>query len=117
MERAVVFLETSEEAPSPEAVTRMLRALAAAGALEGAAALLMGRPGGADLDPAEFAAYDSALISFVAGELGRPDMPIVTCMDFGHTDPMMVLPMGVRARVDCGRQQFALLESGVAKSA
>src|SRR5690606_23782408 len=83
-EGAVVFLETSEEAPSPEAVTRMLRALAAAGALERAAALLFGRPGGADLDPADFAAYDSALLKFVAEELGRPDMPIVTCMDFGH---------------------------------
>lgn len=109
----VVFLETSEEAPSPEQVTRMLRALAAAGALDRAAALLFGRPGGADLDPADFAAYDSAVLSFVAEELGRPDMPIVTCMDFGHTDPMMVLPMGVRARVDCAARQFSLLESGV----
>lgn len=112
-EGAVVFLETSEEGPAPEAVTRMLRSLAAAGALELAAALLVGRPGGADLDPADFGAYDSALLSFVAEELGRADMPIVTCMDFGHTDPMMVLPMGVRARVDCERQEFSLPESAV----
>ena len=112
-EGAAVFLETSEEAPSPEAVTRMLRALAAAGALDRAAALLFGRPGGAELDLADFATYDSALISFVAEELGRADMPVVTCMDFGHTDPMMVLPLGARARVDCPGQQFSFVESAV----
>src|SRR5690606_14783420 len=108
-----IFLETSEEAPSPEAVTRMLRALAAAGTLNRAAALLFGRPGGAELDPTEFAAYDSALLSFVTEELGRADMPLVTCMDFGHTDPMMVLPLGVRARVDCDARQFRIVESAV----
>lgn len=116
-EGAVVFLETSEEAPSPEAMTRMLRALAATGALDRAAAVLLGRPGGADLDPAEFATYDSALLTFVAEELGRPDMPVVTRMDFGHTDPMIVLPLGVRSRVDCDAQQFRLIESGVTKPA
>ena len=112
-EGAVIFLETSEEASSPEAVTRMLRALAAAGALDRVAALLFGRPGGAELDPAGFAAYDSALLALVAEELGRADMPLVTCMDFGHTDPMMVLPLGVRARVDCDAWQFSIVESAV----
>jgi muramoyltetrapeptide carboxypeptidase LdcA involved in peptidoglycan recycling len=36
-------------------------------------------------------------------------------MDFGHTDPMFVLPYGVTARVDRDRHEFAIVESGVAE--
>lgn len=113
-EGAVLFLETSEEAPSPGAVTRLLRSLAACGALERAAALLFGRPGGG-VSPAAFAAYDQALLRVVRDELGRGDMPIVTGMDFGHTDPMMVLPYGVMAQVDPEARTVSLLEAGVTR--
>lgn len=113
---AVLFLETSEEAPSPVAVTRMLRALAACGALERASALLFGRPGGG-VPPAQFADYDEALLRVVRDELGRGDMPVVTGMDFGHTDPIAVLPYGVMARVDPLERQVSLLEAGVAPRA
>jgi muramoyltetrapeptide carboxypeptidase LdcA involved in peptidoglycan recycling len=36
-------------------------------------------------------------------------------MDFGHTDPMFVLPYGARARIDCEQRSFAILESGVSE--
>jgi muramoyltetrapeptide carboxypeptidase LdcA involved in peptidoglycan recycling len=98
-EGAVLFLETSEEAPSPIAVTRMLRNLAASGALARAGALLFGRPGG-DMEPERFAEYDAALLGVVRDELGRGDMPIVTNLDFGHTEPNSVLPYGAAMRVD-----------------
>jgi muramoyltetrapeptide carboxypeptidase LdcA involved in peptidoglycan recycling len=111
-EGAVLFLETSEEAPSPLAVTRMLRSLAACGALERAGALLFGRPGG-DVPPERFAEYDEALLGVVRDELGRGEMPIVTLMDFGHTDPIGVLPYGVLARVDPQAREVRLLEAGV----
>jgi muramoyltetrapeptide carboxypeptidase LdcA involved in peptidoglycan recycling len=110
---AVIFLETSEEAPTPLAVTRMLRALAASGALERAAALLFGRPGG-DVPPEQFDAYDQAVLGVVRDELGRGDMPIVSEVDFGHTDPITVLPYGVLARVDPTAREVSLLEAAVA---
>jgi muramoyltetrapeptide carboxypeptidase LdcA involved in peptidoglycan recycling len=28
-------------------------------------------------------------------------------MDFGHTDPVFILPYGVQAEIDCEAQQFA----------
>lgn len=34
--------------------------------------------------------------------------PIVTGADFGHTDPMMVLPNGIMATLDCGEFHFAI---------
>jgi muramoyltetrapeptide carboxypeptidase LdcA involved in peptidoglycan recycling len=91
---------------------RMLRALGACGALERAAALLFGRPGGEVAVP-QFDAYDDVLLQVIRDELGRGDMPIVTRMDFGHTEPNTVLPYGVLARVDPLNRSVVLLEAGV----
>jgi muramoyltetrapeptide carboxypeptidase LdcA involved in peptidoglycan recycling len=34
-------------------------------------------------------------------------------MDFGHTDPMLVLPYGVLAQIDADHQQVEILENAV----
>jgi len=103
---SVIFLETSEDQPSPTRVTYMLRSLAATGVLTEARAILFGRPYG---DASSFEAYDRVLLQ-VLGELGLQSLPLVTCMDFGHTDPKFILPLGIEAEVDCDRQQFRLVE-------
>lgn len=101
LDGAVLALETSEEAPSPDAVRRMLRAIAAASdGLRGVRALLFGRPGGAHVEAAQHADYDEALLGVMRDELGLVDVPVVTGMDFGHTDPMWTLPIGARTIVD-----------------
>ena len=41
------------------------------------------------------------------------DLPVITQMDFGHTDPMFVLPYGAMVEIDCQRQQFSILDSAV----
>jgi muramoyltetrapeptide carboxypeptidase LdcA involved in peptidoglycan recycling len=109
---SLLFLETSEEAPPPQAVIRMLRALAAAGVLQQTRALLVGRPGG-EMPVARFDDYDRAIQTVICDELGLDCLPVITCMDFGHTDPMFVIPMGIRARVDCDRQELTILENAV----
>jgi muramoyltetrapeptide carboxypeptidase LdcA involved in peptidoglycan recycling len=65
------------------------------------------------MDPLKFDAYDRAVLDVVVGDLGLSDLPIVTCMDFGHTDPIMTLPYGVEAEIDCHKRTFAILESAV----
>jgi muramoyltetrapeptide carboxypeptidase LdcA involved in peptidoglycan recycling len=109
---AVLFLETSEEAPSAQQVLYGLRSLAALGVLQRLSGILFGRPGG-DLPPEQFADYDDALRQVVAEEEELAGLPIITRMDFGHTDPMFVLPYGVTVEIDCERQQFSILESAV----
>jgi muramoyltetrapeptide carboxypeptidase LdcA involved in peptidoglycan recycling len=47
----------------------------------------------------------------VREEEGLADLPIVTQMDFGHTEPVVVLPYGVEAQIDCARQEVAILEA------
>lgn len=112
-QNAILFLESSEEAPSPAAVARYLRCYAAVGVLPLLAGLLFARPGG-QIDPANFGEYDEAIRQVVVEENGLTELPIVTGLDFGHTDPMFVLPLGVQAELDCDQQRLTLVESGVA---
>jgi muramoyltetrapeptide carboxypeptidase LdcA involved in peptidoglycan recycling len=84
----------------------MLRALAATGALKQARGILYGRPYGGE---ASFEAYDDALLRVLA-ELNLASLPLITRMDFGHTDPKFILPLGVTAEIDCDGKQIRLLE-------
>lgn len=110
-DQAILFLEISGEAPSPRAVARFLRSLAAMGILKRLSGILLGRPGGGVSE--RFSQYDDAILQVVKGEEGLSALPLVTQMDFGHTDPMFVLPCGVLAQIDCGKRQFAIIENAV----
>jgi muramoyltetrapeptide carboxypeptidase LdcA involved in peptidoglycan recycling len=108
---SILFLETSEEAPSPESVQRMLRALGACGVLSKLSAILFGRPGGHQ-NRVKDELYDDALTRVVRDELGL-NYPIVSGMDFGHTDPIMTLPIGIEAELDCESRTFRIVEAAV----
>lgn len=109
---AIFFLETSEEAPPPHQVVRYLRSLAAMGIFKRISGILMGRPGG-EVPPEKFTEYDQALRQVIIEEQGLTNLPMITNMDFGHTDPILTLPYGVLTEIDCDAQQIRLLESAV----
>ncbi|MDK2982449.1 MAG: hypothetical protein PWQ55_2796 [Chloroflexota bacterium] len=111
-EEAVLFIETSEEAPTPLAVERMLRSLAAMGVMKRIRGLLVGRPGG-QVPPERFAEYDQAILNIVVEEEGLSELPIVSNMDFGHTEPVMVLPYGAQTHIDCDQQTITITENAV----
>ena len=112
LDGAILFLETSEEAAPPETLRQFVRSLAAMGCLEPLAGILLGRPGG-QLDPALFPAYADTLCRTVREEYGLDELPVVSNLDFGHTDPMLVLPLGVRLRLDSERREISILEAAV----
>ncbi len=111
-DEAILFIETSEEAPAPQTVERMLRALAALGVLKRVHGLLVGRPGG-QVPSQRFAEYDQAVLNIVVGEEGLSELPIVSNMDFGHTEPKLVLPYGALTRIDCDRETITIAENAV----
>jgi muramoyltetrapeptide carboxypeptidase LdcA involved in peptidoglycan recycling len=113
LDGAFLAVETSEEQPPPEAVARFLRSLAASGELSRLAGILLARPGGSALDPADHGAYDEAVVAVVRGEEGLDEMPIVTGLDFGHTDPMWTLPIGMPVRVEPSTRRITFPEAGV----
>ncbi len=112
LEGAVLFLETSEEAPPPSTLERFIRCLAAMDVLENLSGILLGRPGGA-VKPGRFAEYEDALCNTVQKEYGLDSIPIVTNMDFGHTAPMFVIPLGMHIRIDSFTQQITIPDPAV----
>ncbi len=109
---AVLFLETSEEAPPPAAVLRGLRTCAAMGVLRELSGVLFGRPGG-QVPVERFDEYDEAISQVICEEEGLTGLPVITHMDFGHTDPMFVLPYGIQAEIDCDAHRFSIIENAV----
>lgn len=109
---AILFLETSEEAPPPEYVKRTLRVFAAMGILEKLSGILFGRPGG-DVPIERFGEYDQAILQVVCDEQGLRELPIITNMDFGHTSPMFVIPYGLQAEIDSENKRFSIQENAV----
>lgn len=107
---AILFFETSEEAPSVDYVVRALRNYAATGILERANGIIVGR--GANLPEDEQDRYDQAFMHVVQKEC-HLNIPIISQMDFGHTDPMFLLPYGAKAEIDADVGEFSVLDSAV----
>ncbi|MBS3940058.1 MAG: hypothetical protein KG028_03760 [Actinobacteria bacterium] len=108
------MLETSEEAPPPDLLTRFLRILALNGDLQQLAGIVFGRPGGADLAVEDHTAYDDAILQVVHREQGLDDLPVVTNVDFGHTDPIWTVPQGTPTRIDPAVETITFLDTAVA---
>jgi muramoyltetrapeptide carboxypeptidase LdcA involved in peptidoglycan recycling len=113
LDGAVLALETSEDQPPPVTVTYLLRSLAASGELHGLAGIVFGRPGGSDLPVDEHLAYDEAILRVVRDEEGLQDLPVVTNVDFGHTDPIWTVPQGTKLRIDPAASTLTFLEPAV----
>ncbi|WP_114945078.1 S66 family peptidase [Microvirga calopogonii] len=108
---AILFYETSEEAPPASHVLRWLRNFAAQGILPRLSGIVLGRPGG-QTDEAYRREQEKAVLRALA-EAGLQHLPVLAECDFGHTDPMTTLPYGVTAEIDCSRSRLTLLEPGV----
>lgn len=118
---AILFVETSELRATPDQFGDFLRNIAATGILENLNGILMGRPGGEfsagkeserDKWLALYPKFEEKLIQ-VCAECGRPDMPIVSNMDFGHTVPQIILPYGALTEIDPTNKTVSILESAV----
>jgi muramoyltetrapeptide carboxypeptidase LdcA involved in peptidoglycan recycling len=108
----VLLLETSEEEPTVNQVKYMLRNYGMQGILQKASALLVGRPRGYSVEQKD--RLDATVVRVVKEEFGRSDMPVVSNVDFGHTDPQLVFPLGGQIEIDCAKRTLKLPESALA---
>lgn len=108
-ENAILFLETSEDKPEPGYIKWWLRNYAAQGILDKINGIIIGKP----KDETYYEEYKEMYIKVIREELGRKDLPILYNMNFGHTSPMSIIPLGVSAEIDCDGKSFSILDSGV----
>ncbi len=118
-ENAILFLETSEEMPSADTVARWLRSYyfmeddkesACNGGILGRInGIVFGKPYADELD----APYMETIQKVLAEELNLPNLPVLFGLNFGHTEPMLCLPYGALAEINCENGAFTILESAV----
>lgn len=105
LEGAILFLETSEEMPTEGFVYRFIAALAEIGLLRKFQAILMGYPKAqfcGKLPPEGRVAYIANQQKAVIQALKDNDasLPVIFNMNFGHTDPQMIIPNGRMVKID-----------------
>lgn len=107
---AALFLEIAdaEKFVPVERLIWFLRSLATEGVLQDLNAMIFAKPGMVTNIPG-FQRYDKA-IQQVLKEYGREDLVVLTRMEFGHSDPMFVIPYGVNAEVCPATSKVTILE-------
>lgn len=92
----IILLETSEEKPTPEKYRESLEYLKARGVFDAVSGVLAGKP----MDETYAAEYKELLKEVIA----KPELPIVFNINIGHAMPRCIMPFGVEATVDTGKQ-------------
>ncbi len=106
-ENAILFIETSEEKPSPNLIRYALRNLAAQGVLKVIRGILVGKPQG----EVYYEEYKKVLHQVISHEEGLNDLPILYNINIGHAFPIGILPYGIQAEINCENKTLTLLES------
>ncbi|MEG0307260.1 MAG: LD-carboxypeptidase [Clostridium sp.] len=106
---AILFLETSEDKPSPKYFEYWLRNYGSQGILNNINGIIFGKP----YDNMYYEEYKNVILKVVKEELGLTELPIMINMNFGHTAPMMIIPYGAVGEINCEENKFSIVESGV----
>jgi muramoyltetrapeptide carboxypeptidase LdcA involved in peptidoglycan recycling len=110
----ILILENPEgevfNGPLPYQQTRSLTAdLVNLGIFEEIAGLIVGRPYKYnDEDKKQYA-------QMILDQCHGTDFPILFNVDIGHTDPILTIPLNALATLDSEKDEFAILEAGVAE--
>ena len=109
LDDTILFVETSEEMPSEGFVYRFIAALAELGILKRFKAILMAiqkHNFAVNQPPEGREAFILNQQNAIKNALKDYDsnIPVVFNMNFGHTDPQMIIPNGGMASIDCARK-------------
>ncbi len=104
----ILFLETSEDHPSPDLIRFYLMNLGAQGIFDAVRGIVVGKP--------QFEKYYDEykeVYRKVLKDFGKPDLPVLYNVNFGHAVPIGILPMGTDVEVDFDRKRIVLVERPV----
>lgn len=107
-ENSILFFETSEEQPQPSQLTYWLRNYGAQGILQKAKGIIFGKP----QEEKYYEDYKEVILK-VMKELNLENTPILYNLNFGHTEPKFIIPIGALAEINCHDKSFTILENAV----
>lgn len=103
---AILFIETSEDKPSPDFIKWTFRNLAAQGILKVLQGILVGKPQGEKY----YEDYKTVIKQVVVEEERLDNLPIFYNVNFGHAKPIGMIPYSIMAELDCKNKSIVLLE-------
>lgn len=95
----IFFLETSEEKPTIHFIDHVLRNYGMLGVFDKISGFIFSRA--RDYSNKEKKELEEKIVSIVSKEFGKTGLPIIANFDVGHTDPQLVLPIGIKTEIDC----------------
>lgn len=104
---AILFVETSEDKPSPDFVKWTFRNLAAQGILKVLKGIMIGKP----QNEVFYEEYKEVIKQVVAEEEHLTELPIFYNVNFGHAMPIGIIPYGIMAEMNCENLSITYLES------
>ena len=103
---AMMFIETSEEKPSPDFIRWTFQNLAAQGILKVLKGIIVGKP----IGEVYYEDYKKAILQVVRDEEGLCDLPIFYNVNFGHAKPIGIVPYGIQTELNCEDRTITFLE-------
>lgn len=97
----IMFLETSEEKPTPELFQKELEAVKETGAFQVISGIIFGKP----QDETYYEDYKKIILQVVNNE----SLPILFNVNFGHATPRTVLPYGEKVLVSSQDQTISFI--------
>ena len=104
---AILFVEEDEE-EKPQTIDRLFTKMRQIGVFDQINGLVVGR----FHSKVGFTSKDSFEM-ILKDALKGYDFPVLYNVDFGHTDPLVTLPIGIRCKIDAGKKEIIYLEAGV----
>lgn len=102
----ILFIETSGSDMSEDLLCWLLRGLCAQGVFDQINGIIVGKPAVEE----KYETYKEIYKKVVGFEAGRPDLPIIYNVNFGHAEPIGIIPMGIECELDCNKKTITLLE-------
>lgn len=105
-EGKIMFLETSEDDMPCEYLTWYLRNFAAQGLFDVINGIIVGKPA----RRSKYEPYKKVYRTVIGKEAGHPELPILFNVNFGHAEPIGIIPYGIKCRLDAEHKKLTLLE-------
>ncbi|MGL1893641.1 MAG: LD-carboxypeptidase [Spirochaetaceae bacterium] len=105
----ILILEVAEGTTLPGQVGLWIRNYGVQGILNKISGLLIGRP--KDYTEKQSLELDEVILNIINNEFGIKNIPIVSNMNFGHTDPNLIIPLGIKFQIDPKNRSIKIREN------
>lgn len=104
LKNTILFIETSDEFPTPDKLEDMLNIFINRGIIDAINGIIVGKP----KEEKYYEEYKEVYKKVVGNK--RKDLPVIYNVNFGHAQPIGIIPYGVKCELDLDNKKITLKE-------